>query len=153
VLRQGCPKNVHGMQQQHIFFLGTGIREVGREATCGNFRRRIGPPRPQYSANGMTLSGVLNQFHGEEIHNLLRRHTEIAKGRRHGVTLVGVVGATTPLGAPEFRDAETHVAMPIRRWLGATERRKPIGKVCYRTYHPTLACPVAPRQHDDRGLL
>ena len=98
------------------------------------------------------MERLLNRLHSGEI-NLLVGTQMIAKGHDiHGVTLVGVVGADSALGLPDFRAAE-RVFQLLTQVSGRAGRGELPGRVLVQTYHPehyAIQCAAA---HDYHGFV
>ena len=97
-----CPK----CDSEHLYYLGAGSQQ-GEERLQELFpNARIGRMDRDTVRGRGDMERLLTRLHSGEI-NLLVGTQMIAKGHDiHGVTLVGVVGADSALGLPDFRAAE-----------------------------------------------
>jgi primosomal protein N' (replication factor Y) len=93
------------------------------------------------------MERLLTRLYAGEI-NLLVGTQMIAKGHDvHGVTLVGVVGADSALGLPDFRAAE-RVFQLMTQVSGRAGRGDLPGRVVVQTYYPDHYAIVAASKHD-----
>jgi primosomal protein N' (replication factor Y) len=126
-----CPK----CQSEHLFYLGAGSQQ-GEERLQELFpNARIGRMDRDTVRGRGDMERLLTRLHSGEI-NLLVGTQMIAKGHDiHGVTLVGVVGADSALGLPDFRAAE-RVFQLLTQVSGRAGRGELPGRVLVQTYHP-----------------
>jgi primosomal protein N' (replication factor Y) len=98
------------------------------------------------------MERILTRLHSGEI-NLLVGTQMIAKGHDvHGVTLVGVVGADSALGLPDFRAAE-RVFQLLTQVSGRAGRGELPGRVLVQTYHPEHYAIQFAAEHNYAGFV
>jgi primosomal protein N' (replication factor Y) len=143
-----CPK----CESEHLYFLGAGSQQ-GEERLQELFpAARIGRMDRDTVRGRSDMERLLGRLHGGEI-NLLVGTQMIAKGHDiHGVTLVGVVGADSALGLPDFRAAE-RVFQLLTQVSGRAGRGDLIGKVLVQTYHPDHYAIEFAAKHDYPGFV
>jgi primosomal protein N' (replication factor Y) len=143
-----CPK----CESEHLYFLGAGSQQ-GEERLQELFpAARIGRMDRDTVRGRSDMERLLARLHGGEI-NLLVGTQMIAKGHDiHGVTLVGVVGADSALGLPDFRAAE-RVFQLLTQVSGRAGRGDLIGKVLVQTYHPDHYAIEFAAKHDYPGFV
>jgi primosomal protein N' (replication factor Y) len=143
-----CPK----CGSEHLYFLGAGSQQ-GEERLQELFpAARIGRMDRDTVRGRSDMERLLARLHGGEI-NLLVGTQMIAKGHDiHGVTLVGVVGADSALGLPDFRAAE-RVFQLLTQVSGRAGRGDLIGKVLVQTYHPDHYAIEFAAKHDYPGFV
>ena len=97
------------------------------------------------------MERLLTRLHSGEI-NLLVGTQMIAKGHDvHGITLVGVVGADSALGLPDFRAAE-RVFQLLTQVSGRAGRGELPGRVLVQTYHTDHYAIQYAATHDYTGF-
>jgi primosomal protein N' (replication factor Y) len=143
-----CPK----CDSEHLFYLGAGSQQ-GEERLQELFpSARIGRMDRDTVRGRGDMERLLTRLHSGEI-NLLVGTQMIAKGHDvHGITLVGVVGADSALGLPDFRAAE-RVFQLLTQVSGRAGRGELPGRVLVQTYHPehyAIRCAAA---HDYVGFV
>ena len=143
-----CPK----CQSEHLYYLGAGSQQ-GEERLQELFpNARIARMDRDTVRGRGDMERLLTRLHSGEI-NLLVGTQMIAKGHDiHGVTLVGVVGADSALGLPDFRAAE-RVFQLLTQVSGRAGRGDLPGRVLVQTYHPdhyAIQCAAA---HDYTGFV
>jgi primosomal protein N' (replication factor Y) len=143
-----CPK----CESEHLYFLGAGSQQ-GEERLQELFpAARIGRMDRDTVRGRSDMERLLARLHGGEI-NLLVGTQMIAKGHDiHGVTLVGVVGADSALGLPDFRAAE-RVFQLLTQVSGRAGRGDLMGKVLVQTYHPDHYAIEFAAKHDYPGFV
>ena len=143
-----CPK----CQSEHLFYLGAGSQQ-GEERLQELFpNARIGRMDRDTVRGRGDMERLLTRLHSGEI-NLLVGTQMIAKGHDvHGVTLVGVVGADSALGLPDFRAAE-RVFQLLTQVSGRAGRGELPGRVLVQTYHPEHYAIQCAATHDYRGFV
>jgi primosomal protein N' (replication factor Y) len=143
-----CPK----CQSEHLFFLGAGSQQ-GEERLQELFpNARIGRMDRDTVRGRGDMERLLTRLHSGEI-NLLVGTQMIAKGHDiHGVTLVGVVGADSALGLPDFRAAE-RVFQLLTQVSGRAGRGENPGRVLVQTYHPEHYAIQFAATHDYTGFV
>ena len=150
--RRSVPKLCPQCQSEHLFYLGAGSQQ-GEERLQELFPgARIGRMDRDTVRGRGDMERLLTRFYSGEI-NLLVGTQMIAKGHDvHGVTLVGVVGADSALGLPDFRAAE-RVFQLLTQVSGRAGRGELPGRVLVQTYHPehyAIQCAAA---HDYAGFV
>jgi primosomal protein N' (replication factor Y) len=150
--RRSIPKHCPKCQSEHLYYLGAGSQQ-GEERLQELFpNARIGRMDRDTVRGRGDMERLLTRLHSGEI-NLLVGTQMIAKGHDvHGVTLVGVVGADSALGLPDFRAAE-RVFQLLTQVSGRAGRGDLPGRVLVQTYHPehyAIQCAAA---HDYMGFV
>jgi len=150
--RRSVPKLCPKCGSEHLFYLGAGSQQ-GEERLQELFpNARIGRMDRDTVRGRGDMERLLTRFYAGEI-NLLVGTQMIAKGHDvHGVTLVGVVGADSALGLPDFRAAE-RVFQLLTQVSGRAGRGELSGRVLVQTYHPehyAIRCAAA---HDYAGFV
>jgi primosomal protein N' (replication factor Y) len=132
--RRTVPKRCPKCESEHLFYLGAGS-EQGEERLLELFpNARIGRMDRDTVRGRGDMERLLTRLYSGEI-NLLVGTQMIAKGHDiHGVTLVGVVGADSALGLPDFRAAE-RVFQLLTQVSGRAGRGELPGRVLVQTYH------------------
>lgn len=138
-----CPK----CQSEHLYYLGAGSQQ-GEERLQQLFpNARIGRMDRDTVRGRGDMERLLTRLHSGGI-NLLVGTQMIAKGHDvHGVTLVGVVGADSALGLPDFRAAE-RVFQLLTQVSGRAGRGVLPGRVLVQTYHPDHYAIQCAASHD-----
>ena len=150
--RRSVPKLCPKCGSEHLYYLGAGSQQ-GEERLQELFpNARIGRMDRDTVRGRGEMERLLGRFYAGEI-NLLVGTQMIAKGHDvHGVTLVGVVGADSALGLPDFRAAE-RVFQLLTQVSGRAGRGELPGRVLVQTYHPehyAIQCAAA---HDYAGFV
>jgi primosomal protein N' (replication factor Y) len=150
--RRSVPKRCPKCESEHLYYLGAGSQQ-GEERLQELFpNARIGRMDRDTVRGRGDMERLLTCLHSGEI-NLLVGTQMIAKGHDvHGVTLVGVVGADSALGLPDFRAAE-RVFQLLTQVSGRAGRGELPGRVLVQTYHPehyAIQCAAA---HDYVGFV
>jgi primosomal protein N' (replication factor Y) (superfamily II helicase) len=150
--RRSVPKLCPKCGSEHLYYLGAGSQQ-GEERLQELFpNARIGRMDRDTVRGRGEMERLLTRFYAGEI-NLLVGTQMIAKGHDvHGVTLVGVVGADSALGLPDFRAAE-RVFQLLTQVSGRAGRGELPGRVLVQTYHPehyAIQCAAA---HDYAGFV
>ncbi|HWZ49865.1 MAG TPA: primosomal protein N' [Granulicella sp.] len=150
--RRSVPKTCPKCASEHLYFLGAGSQQ-GEERLQELFpSARIGRMDRDTVRGRSDMERLLARLYAGEI-NLLVGTQMIAKGHDiHGVTLVGVVGADTALGLPDFRAAE-RVFQLLTQVAGRAGRGNLPGKVLIQTYHPEHYAIQFAAQHDYSGFV
>ena len=150
--RRTIPKTCPKCQSEHLFYLGAGSQQ-GEERLQELFpNARIGRMDRDTVRGRGDMERLLTRLHSGEI-NLLVGTQMIAKGHDiHGVTLVGVVGADSALGLPDFRAAE-RVFQLLTQVSGRAGRGDLSGRVLVQTYHPEHYAIQCAATHDYTGFV
>ena len=150
--RRSVPKTCPKCQSEHLYYLGAGSQQ-GEERLQGLFpNARIGRMDRDTVRGRGDMERLLTRLHSGEI-NLLVGTQMIAKGHDiHGVTLVGVVGADSALGLPDFRAAE-RVFQLLTQVSGRAGRGDLPGRVLVQTYHPDHYAIRHAAEHDYPGFV
>lgn len=150
--RRTIPKVCPKCQSEHLFYLGAGSQQ-GEERLQALFpNARIGRMDRDTVRGRGDMERLLTRLHSGEI-NLLVGTQMIAKGHDiHGVTLVGVVGADSALGLPDFRAAE-RVFQLLTQVSGRAGRGDLPGRVLVQTYHPEHYAIQCAATHDYTGFV
>jgi primosomal protein N' (replication factor Y) len=150
--RRTIPKTCPKCRSEHLFYLGAGSQQ-GEERLQALFpNARIGRMDRDTVRGRSDMERLLTRLHSGEI-NLLVGTQMIAKGHDiHGVTLVGVVGADSALGLPDFRAAE-RVFQLLTQVSGRAGRGDLPGRVLVQTYHPEHYAIQCAATHDYTGFV
>jgi primosomal protein N' (replication factor Y) len=150
--RRSVPKLCPKCHSEHLFYLGAGSQQ-GEERLRELFpAARIGRMDRDTVRGRGDMERLLTRLHSGEI-NLLVGTQMIAKGHDiHGVTLVGVVGADSALGLPDFRAAE-RVFQLLTQVSGRAGRGGLPGRVLVQTYHPEHYAIQFAVTHDYPGFV
>ncbi len=145
------PKACVHCGSEYVYFLGTGSEKL-EELLHGMFpQARIGRLDRDTVRGREDFERALNALNEGEL-DLLVGTQMIAKGHDvHGVTLVGVVGADTALGFPDFRAAERTFQL-LTQVAGRAGRGQKPGKVILQTYFPDHYAVQYAAQHDFAGF-
>ncbi len=145
------PKVCTHCGSEYVFFLGTGSEKL-EELLHGMFpQARIGRLDRDTVRGQEDFERALNALNEGEL-DLLVGTQMIAKGHDiHGVTLVGVVGADTALGMPDFRAAERTFQL-LTQVAGRAGRGDSPGRVVVQTYVPDHYAIQYAARHDFIGF-
>jgi primosomal protein N' (replication factor Y) (superfamily II helicase) len=145
------PKACSHCGSEYVFFLGTGSEKL-EELLHGMFpQARIGRLDRDTVRGQEDFERALNALNEGEL-DLLVGTQMIAKGHDiHGVTLVGVVGADTALGMPDFRAAERTFQL-LTQVAGRAGRGGTPGRVVVQSYFPDHYAIQYAAQHDFVGF-
>ncbi len=145
------PKTCAHCGSEYVYFLGTGSEKL-EELLHGLFpQARIGRLDRDTVRGQADFERALNALNEGEL-DLLVGTQMIAKGHDiHGVTLVGVVGADTALGMPDFRAAERTFQL-LTQVAGRAGRGSSPGRVVVQTYVPDHYAIQYAAQHDFIGF-
>jgi primosomal protein N' (replication factor Y) len=145
------PKTCASCGSEYVFFLGTGSEKL-EELLHGMFpQARIGRLDRDTVRGQEDFERALNALNEGEL-DLLVGTQMIAKGHDiHGVTLVGVVGADTALGMPDFRAAERTFQL-LTQVAGRAGRGNNPGRVVIQTYFPDHYAVQYAALHDFLGF-
>jgi len=136
---------------EYVYFLGTGSEKL-EELLHGMFpTARIGRLDRDTVRGNEDFERALSALNEGEL-DLLVGTQMIAKGHDvHGVTLVGVVGADSALGFPDFRAAERTFQL-LTQVAGRAGRGATPGKVVLQTYFPDHYAVQFAAHHDFVGF-
>jgi primosomal protein N' (replication factor Y) (superfamily II helicase) len=145
------PKHCASCGSEYVYFLGTGSEKL-EELLHGYFpQARISRLDRDTVRSHADFERALNALNAGEL-DLLVGTQMIAKGHDvHGVTLVGVVGADSALGLPDFRAAERTFQL-LTQVAGRAGRGEVSGKVILQTLFPDHYAVQYAAQHDFIGF-
>jgi primosomal protein N' (replication factor Y) len=145
------PKKCVHCGSEYVYFVGTGSEKL-EELLHGMFpQARIGRLDRDTVRGREDFERALNALNEGELDMLVGTQM-IAKGHDiHGVTLVGVVGADTALGFPDFRAAERTFQL-LTQVAGRAGRGQFPGKVVLQTYFPDHYAVQFAARHDFAGF-
>jgi primosomal protein N' (replication factor Y) len=145
------PKHCTECGSEYVYFLGTGSEKL-EELLHGKFpQARIARLDRDTVRSHTDFERVLNALNAGEL-DLVVGTQMIAKGHDlHGVTLVGVLGADSALGLPDFRAAERTFQL-LTQVAGRAGRGYVPGKVILQTYFPDHYAVGYAAQHDFLGF-
>ena len=142
-----CPK----CESEHLFYLGAGSQQ-GEERLQEMFPGAHRAHGPRHCAcprrHGAAAVPVVRRRDQPP-----RRNADDRQGHDvHGVTLVGVVGADSALGLPDFRASE-RVFQLLTQVSGRAGRGELPGRVLVQTYHPEHYAIQCAATHDYTGFV
>ncbi len=145
------PKACAHCGSEYVYFLGTGSEKL-EELLHGMFpQARIARLDRDTVRGHEDFERTLNALNEGEL-DLLVGTQMIAKGHDiHGVTLVGVVGADSALGLPDFRAAERTFQL-LTQVAGRAGRGQSPGKVILQTYFQDHYAVQYAARHDFTGF-
>ena len=145
------PKSCVHCGSEYVYFLGTGSEKL-EELLHGMFpQARIARLDRDTVRGHEDFERTLNALNEGEL-DLLVGTQMIAKGHDiHGVTLVGVVGADSALGLPDFRAAERTFQL-LTQVAGRAGRGQSPGKVILQTYFQDHYAVQYAAHHDFTGF-
>jgi primosomal protein N' (replication factor Y) len=145
------PKACLHCGSEYVYFLGTGSEKL-EELLHGSFpQARIGRLDRDTVRGHQDFERTLNALNEGEL-DILVGTQMIAKGHDiHGVTLVGVVGADTALGLPDFRAAERTFQL-LTQVAGRAGRGNAPGKVVVQAYFQDHYAVQYAARHDFTGF-
>ncbi|PSH03453.1 MAG: primosomal protein N' [Acidobacteria bacterium] len=145
--QQAVPKTCPKCGSEYVQFLGTGSEKLEDLLHSIFPKARIGRMDRDTVRGHDDFERVLSEFQAGDI-DLLVGTQMIAKGHDvHGVTLVGVVGADTALGLPDFRAAERTFQL-LTQVAGRAGRGETPGKVVLQTHFPDHYAVQFAARHD-----
>ncbi len=145
------PKHCAKCASEYVQFLGTGAEKLEEILHAAFPQARIGRMDRDTVRGHGDFERMLSEFQAGEI-DLLIGTQMIAKGHDvHGVTLVGVVGADSALGLPDFRAAERTFQL-LTQVAGRAGRGATPGKVVLQTHFPEHYAVQFAAAHDYRGF-
>jgi primosomal protein N' (replication factor Y) len=144
---QACPL----CGSEYVYFLGTGSEKL-EELLHGMFpQARIARLDRDTVRGQEDFERTLNALNEGQL-DLLVGTQMIAKGHDiHGVTLVGVIGADSALGLPDFRAAERTFQL-LTQVAGRAGRGQTPGKVILQTYFEDHYAVQYAARHDFAGF-
>jgi len=145
------PKACIHCGSEYVYFLGTGSEKL-EELLHGMFpQARIARLDRDTVRGHEDFERTLNALSDGQL-DLLVGTQMIAKGHDiHGVTLVGVVGADSALGMPDFRAAERTFQL-LTQVAGRAGRGQSLGKVVLQTYFQDHYAVQHAAHHDFAGF-
>jgi primosomal protein N' (replication factor Y) (superfamily II helicase) len=145
------PKACVHCGSEYVYFLGTGSEKL-EELLHGMFpQARIARLDRDTVRGHEDFERILNALSEGQL-DLLVGTQMIAKGHDiHGVTLVGVVGADSALGLPDFRAAERTFQL-LTQVAGRAGRGQSPGKVILQTYFQDHYAVQYAAHHDFTGF-
>jgi primosomal protein N' (replication factor Y) (superfamily II helicase) len=145
------PKTCAHCGSEYVYFLGAGSEKL-EELLHGMFpQARIARLDRDTVRGHEDFERTLNALSDGEL-DLLVGTQMIAKGHDiHGVTLVGVVGADSALGLPDFRAAERTFQL-LTQVAGRAGRGQSPGKVVLQTYFQDHYAVQYAARHDFTGF-
>ena len=145
------PKACVHCGSEYVYFIGTGSEKL-EELLHGMFpQARIARLDRDTVRGHEDFERTLNALNQGEL-DILVGTQMIAKGHDiHGVTLVGVVGADSALGMPDFRAAERTFQL-LTQVAGRAGRGQSPGKVILQTYFQDHYAVQYAAQHDFAGF-
>lgn len=145
------PKSCVHCGSEYVYFLGTGSEKL-EELLHGMFpQARIARLDRDTVRGYEDFERTLNALNEGEL-DILVGTQMIAKGHDiHGVTLVGVVGADSALGIPDFRAAERTFQL-LTQVAGRAGRGHTPGKVILQTYFQDHYAVQFAAHHDFSGF-
>jgi primosomal protein N' (replication factor Y) len=145
------PKACVHCGSEYVYFLGTGSEKL-EELLHGMFpQARIARLDRDTVRGNEDFERTLNALNEGELDVLVGTQM-IAKGHDiHGVTLVGVVGADSALGMPDFRAAERTFQL-LTQVAGRAGRGQAPGKVILQTYFQDHYAVQYAARHDFAGF-
>jgi primosomal protein N' (replication factor Y) len=145
------PKACVHCGSEYVYFLGTGSEKL-EELLHGMFpQARIARLDRDTVRGHEDFERTLNALNEGELDVLVGTQM-IAKGHDiHGVTLVGVVGADSALGMPDFRAAERTFQL-LTQVAGRAGRGQAPGKVVLQTYFQDHYAVQYAARHDFAGF-
>jgi primosomal protein N' (replication factor Y) len=149
--QQAVPKTCPKCGSEYVQFLGTGSEKLEDLLHAAFPTARIGRMDRDTVRGHADFERMLSEFQSGEI-DLLIGTQMIAKGHDvHGVTLVGVVGADSALGLPDFRAAERTFQL-LTQVAGRAGRGEMLGKVLLQTHFPDHYAVQFAAAHDYQGF-
>ncbi len=149
--QQPVPKSCPKCGSEYVQFMGTGSEKLEDLLHTVFPKARIGRMDRDTVRGHDDFERMLSAFQAGDI-DLLVGTQMIAKGHDvHGVTLVGVVGADTALGLPDFRAAERTFQL-LTQVAGRAGRGEMMGKVVLQTHFPDHYAVQFAARHDYHGF-
>jgi primosomal protein N' (replication factor Y) len=149
--QQAVPRTCPKCGSEYVQFMGTGSEKLEDLLHAAFPRARIGRMDRDTVRGHDDFERMLSEFQAGDI-DLLVGTQMIAKGHDvHGVTLVGVVGADSALGLPDFRAAERTFQL-LTQVAGRAGRGEMLGKVVLQTHFPDHYAVQFAAKHDYHGF-
>jgi primosomal protein N' (replication factor Y) len=149
--QQAVPKSCPKCGSEYVQFMGSGSEKLEELLRAAFPMARIGRMDRDTVRGHGDFERMLSEFQAGEI-DLLVGTQMIAKGHDvHGVTLVGVIGADSALGLPDFRAAERTFQL-LTQVAGRAGRGEMTGKVILQTLFPDHYAVQFAAHHDYGGF-
>ncbi len=146
------PQHCSKCGSEYLYFMGTGSEKLEELLHSMFPRARIARLDRDTVRGRHDFERVLGGLHAGEV-DIVTGTQMIAKGHDiHGVTLVGVIGADSALGLPDFRAAERTFQL-LTQVAGRAGRGQSPGKVVLQTLFPEHYAVQFAAHHDYRAFF